>query len=278
MKINKNFRIAKKIIAFAVVLLVLLTPSLKTYAIDASHVKVGVAEQGKCFSTTYETFNYPAFLFKHPEIGFCDKETAWAYYEMYCKPAGELAPCNLKAYMSYKEFDVDYFLTVNGLDRGSATDEEIFTYFCDTYPAYFWAAKGTTEHATALIIAYQDFWGYNAAMNEASELEVILNFYALPSLVTEYLNVNAYEQPDIWNYITTIDGPMLYGLANCQGYANLFLFLMDMGGYPCQTVYSSDHMWDEVLYNGSWYAIDTCWADKVYDHISAVNKWFMFTY
>lgn len=272
-------RIFKKIFGVIVTAVLLLTP-IRSNAIDVDHIKIGVETVGKCYNTTFDTFNYIAFLCKHPEIGVCDKETAWAYYEIYCKPNGELAPCNLKAYMNYDQFDIDYFLSANGLIKDSgATDKEIFDYYCDLYPLYFWKSRGLTDHANALLKAWDYYWQYNLAPNGYSELEVILNYFALLPAISEYYTPdNPESNPYLWQLVTSIDGIMIYGTANCQGYANLFLFLMDMGGYPCRTVYSDTHMWNEVLYNGFWYGIDTCWADSAPNHRSARNDWFMFTY
>lgn len=272
----KKFRFLKVFFTFATVILLVLAPCTRSYAIDADHVKVAVDKVGKCFNTTFETFNYPAFLFKHPEIGYPDKETAWAYYEMYCKPNGEMAPCNLKAYMSYTDFDIDYFLNVNGLIPNEGVDnEEIFETYCDYYFMYHWDARGLTDHATALIRAYEDFWLYNIAQDGAGTLEVIVNFYSYPALMTEYYTVEPYSDRHTWNIITAIDGPMLYGLGNCQAYANLYMFMLDMSGIPSQTVISNTHMWNEVLYNGIWYNCDTCWADIAYNHTSATGDWLM---
>lgn len=276
----KTYNFSKKIFTIAIAIIALLIPNIKSQAFDVSHFKIGVGTVGECFTTTYGTFNYPAFLYKHQEIGFCDKETAWAYYEMYCKPYGELAPCSLKAYMDYTEFDVNYFLQANGITfKSYTTDSEIFDYFCDYYPAYFWDAKGLTPHADALIKANYYFWIYNLYVNGASDLQVIFNFYTLPSSITEYYTPNdPYSDPYTWAMVTSIDGPMLYGLGNCQGYANFFLLMMDMSGIPCQTVYSENHMWNDVYYNGSWYACDTCWADNAFNHTSATTNWFMVAY
>lgn len=269
-------KIYKKLVMVVIIALVLMVPNLKASAMDIDHVKIGVAEIGKCYTTTYDTFNHLIFLLKHPEIGYCDKETAWAYYEMYCKPNGELAPCTLKAYMTYKEFDVEYFLAANGLTRAGATDEELFNYYCEYYFINGWAARGLTDHATALIKAYEYFWMYY--YTGAEQLYIMLNFYAVPSAVAEYYTVDPYADPYTWDIITSIDGPMLYGLGNCQSYANFYMFLMDMSGIPSRTVVSETHMWNEVLYNGSWFACDTCWADAALNHTNAVADWFMVTY
>ncbi len=270
-------RILKKAFGAIMAAALLLTP-IRSNAMDFDHVKIGVENVGKCYNTTFDTFNYIGFLLKHPEIGYPDKETAWAYYEMYCKPNGELAPCNLKAYMDYTQFDIDYFLDANGIGRTSdVTDKEIFDIYCDYSWLYDLKGRGLTDHANALINAYNSFWA--AYLFDKSDFEIILNFYLGPANYIDYYTPDdPYSEPDIWNLVTSIDGPMLYGIGNCQGYANYFMFLMDMAGYPSRTVYSETHMWNEVLYNGTWYACDTCWADIQDFPTLATSVWFMITY
>ncbi len=274
----KKFRFLKIFFTFATVILLVLTPCIRSYAIDADHVKIGVDEVGRCFDTTYETFNYIAFLCKHPEIGYPDKETAWAYYEMYCMPKGELAPCNLKMYMDYTEFDIDYFIVANGLNRTGLSDQIIFDTYCDYCAVYNWDARGLTTHAEALIRAYEYFWKYNISSTGSTTLQTIVNYYMLPSLVIEYYTVDPYTDPTNWDIVTSIEGPMLYGLGNCQAYAKFYMMLLDFFGEPSRTVYSETHMWNEVLYNGNWYVCDTCWADISYNHTSAMLNWCMVTY
>lgn len=268
-------RILKKLFVVMMAAALLLTP-IRSNAMDIDHVKIGIENVGKCYNTTFDTFNYIAFLLKHPEIGYPDKETAWAYYEMNCKPNGELAPCNPKAYMSYTEFDAEYYLAANNLDRGGLSNKELFDEYCDYAWLYDLYAKGLTDHGEAIIRAYKSFW--QAYLYYESDLEIILNFYLGPALYTEYSDIDYEDDPYAWDIITSIEGPMLYGLGNCQGYSNYFMFLMDMAGYPSRTVYSETHMWNEVLYNGSWYACDTCWDDITFFPTYASTDWFMITY
>lgn len=271
--IMKKSKILKVIFTFVTVILLVLSPCTRSYAIDADHVKVAVDEVGKCYNTTFETFNFIAFVLKHPEIGYPDKETVWAYYEMYCKPNGELAPCTLEAYMDYTQFDIDYFLSANGLSSlEGETDSRIFDYYCNGNILYGWKARGLTEHANALIQAYNYWCRYYLWDNE---LVTIVNFYAVPSTVMEYYTIDPYSDPTTWNIITSVDGPMLYGLGNCQAYAKLYMMLLDFSGIPSRTVISNTHMWNEVLYNGIWYNCDTCWADITQSHVKADLSWCM---
>ena len=59
----------------------------------------------------------------------------------------------------------------------------------------------------------------------------------------------------------------------CDGYAELFQYLMIRAGIPCVTVLGSsrnaqkayenesDHAWNKVKLDGKWYNMDVCWAD-----------------
>ena len=42
----------------------------------------------------------------------------------------------------------------------------------------------------------------------------------------------------------------------CDGFSKMFKMLMDRVGIECRVVYSIDHAWNEILYNGEWYIVD----------------------
>ena len=50
----------------------------------------------------------------------------------------------------------------------------------------------------------------------------------------------------------------------CMSYALGFKFLCDLEGIPCVFVHSEDHQWNEVLVDGTWYAVDLANYDLSY--------------
>lgn len=64
----------------------------------------------------------------------------------------------------------------------------------------------------------------------------------------------------------------LEGRAVCEGYAKLFKYLMDGAGIPTVTVTGEginsrgekeNHAWNQVYFEGEWYAVDTTWDDPI---------------
>lgn len=71
----------------------------------------------------------------------------------------------------------------------------------------------------------------------------------------------------------SLEGFFEDGSIVCTGYSSIFQYLMTRNGIPCVEVLGAtrsskdaaagktDHAWNKVKINGSWYNIDICWAD-----------------
>lgn len=61
-------------------------------------------------------------------------------------------------------------------------------------------------------------------------------------------------------------GPLLYGLAVCDGYAKALDLLCYLSGIECVRITGKsrgDHAWNKVKVDGNWYNIDVTWDDPV---------------
>ncbi|MCH5348932.1 MAG: hypothetical protein J1E40_06380 [Oscillospiraceae bacterium] len=56
-------------------------------------------------------------------------------------------------------------------------------------------------------------------------------------------------------------GALVRGSGVCEAYAEAFKLLCDTAGIQCISVYSSDHEWNAVCLDGSWYYVDVTWID-----------------
>ena len=62
------------------------------------------------------------------------------------------------------------------------------------------------------------------------------------------------------------DGPLLYGLSVCEGYAEAFKLFMDILGIKNRRVdgwAQGYHSWNEVFIGDQWLAVDVTWDDPV---------------
>lgn len=60
------------------------------------------------------------------------------------------------------------------------------------------------------------------------------------------------DSPNCWNAY----GALINGKAVCEGYAEAFKLLCDEAGIPCALMYSTDHEWNAVKLNDTWYYVD----------------------
>ena len=78
---------------------------------------------------------------------------------------------------------------------------------------------------------------------------------------------NRKERVGVPRFCTAV-GAMLDGQANCQGYVDAFSMLARMAGFTVgkQSGYAGDaeHVWNTILLDGKWYAVDCTWDDASY--------------
>lgn len=68
------------------------------------------------------------------------------------------------------------------------------------------------------------------------------------------------------SYISEADGPLLNGVALCEGYSKAFMYLCQSIGIECICVagYAGEnHMWNMLKLDGEWYNMDVTWDDPV---------------
>lgn len=68
------------------------------------------------------------------------------------------------------------------------------------------------------------------------------------------------------SYISEADGPLLHGVALCEGYSKAFMYLCQAVGIECICVkgYAGEgHMWNMLKLDGEWYNMDVTWDDPV---------------
>ncbi len=56
-------------------------------------------------------------------------------------------------------------------------------------------------------------------------------------------------------------GPLLYGMANCDGYSDAFYLCASLAGLEARHICSGSHMWNMLRVGGKWYFVDATWCD-----------------
>lgn len=89
----------------------------------------------------------------------------------------------------------------------------------------------------------------------------------------DYLIDNtSYDSDSISNLSHGIYGTLVNNLAVCDGYSKAFKYILDLVGISCVQVCGvgqnssgqvENHAWNDVLINGTWYAVDVTWDDPI---------------
>lgn len=148
------------------------------------------------------------------------------------------------------------------------------TFFSEYAPSCTVSTKSPTVSGT-----YSPGSVYGPSLNtsELQEVHRVVQFFA-----DSYINSRMSDFEKIWtvydylrgtctyawkgwqyNHANTAWGALIYGEAQCSGYARATKALCDGIGIPCYYVHANSssanpsHQWNEVRINGKWYILDT---------------------
>lgn len=121
------------------------------------------------------------------------------------------------------------------------------------------ASGQARRNATNQMKSKIDSW-LNVVNRENTKLAKEKKIHDLLVDNTEYAT-NTYDQSCYSTFI--------YGKTVCAGYAEAFELLCCGAGIECIVVTSTSHEWNQVNYNGTWYAVDATWNDT-----SRSNKYY----
>ena len=126
--------------------------------------------------------------------------------------------------------------------------------------------------------AANDFITGNAGMMSAEEREAVnaaiaaftdeyitddMTDFEKEILIIKWLVENCeYESAEGWSRSTAYSC-IVEGRAQCAGYADAFLQTAKACGLDARYVYNTDHAWNLIELDGSWYHVDVTWEDPV---------------
>ena len=105
-----------------------------------------------------------------------------------------------------------------------------------------------------------------------SDEEIILAIHDYLAITIEY-PYDDYKENKLVANDYNIYGALVLKRAVCQGYAEAFLYLLNLFEIPCGIVSSknANHAWNVVLINDSWYHLDVTFDDPVYNRVGRVR-------
>ena len=131
------------------------------------------------------------------------------------------------------------------------------------------AAQGKTEllsEQEKLILARAEEMVEEAQKSASSRYELLL---AIHDLLVKQITYTASDD-DIWCSSDTAEGALLYGEADCDGYADAFYLLASLAGFEVGIQHGQSlpdggeyvwHKWNLVRWDGQWYHMDVTWDD-----------------
>lgn len=142
-----------------------------------------------------------------------------------------------------------------------ASDAYGYTYLAfGMYPAF---ASGTARAVeTAKVKSTAEAWLTTIPSN-VSEGEKVQAIHDLIVNNVEYSTVwgtDAFDEDTL--YTQSAYSVFCMDETVCAGYAQTFEMLCNALGIDCITVTSSDHQWNKVRVDDSWYNVDATWADQ----------------
>lgn len=226
---------------------------------------------------TEENFDYGWYLEKHPDLAAVidtnDKTAIWSFYQNIGKPAGWNARRDPEAFIFFANFDYERYAAENpdvaaifGLDARA-----LFNHYKTSGIAEGRKAYSIYEEQNALRKAYEIAEQVTAGCVSDKDKVKAVHDWLVMNVAYDYDNYLKGTIPD--NSYSVI-GPMLYGKAVCQGYADVFNIFMEALGIECKMITGTadngsgvwgGHAWNKVKVDGNWYYIDVTWDDPVPD-------------
>ncbi len=169
-------------------------------------------------------------------------------------------------YFDYKRYAMDYpeLAAVYGINKSALWNHYKNNGIFEGRIAY-----ATNEHVTAKLRTYEiASMIVNDGMTEYQKIQAVHD-WIVNNTQYDYGNYLANTIP---NHSYNIEGPVLYRVGVCSGYADTFAYFMKALGINCDCVSgiaidslsgSGGHAWNRVLLDGNYYYVDCCWDDPV---------------
>ncbi len=158
-------------------------------------------------------------------------------------------------------------------------------------PQFFWLGNGYAYTIDSYGIAATVTPQYSRSKSEAERLQKLFDEAADKIITKALAQDNLFDRvkvihdsiAEMTEYTTKgisakseADGPLIYGLALCEGYSKAFMYLCQAVGIPCVCVagYANEpHMWNMLQLDGEWYNMDVTWDDAgTYDYFCIPTK------
>lgn len=171
-------------------------------------------------------------------------------------------------------------IDVSGINATTSDLNKAYWAFDYENPQFFWLSDGYSYSYSGNTVLSVDVQ-YSRTKSEADKIAPKLE--AAAKKITDkaprekglfeqvkYLHDAVTEMTEYTksgpSYKAEADGPLLHGVALCEGYSKAFMYLCQSVGIECICVsgYAGEgHMWNMLKLDGEWYNMDVTWDDPV---------------
>lgn len=191
-------------------------------------------------------------------------ESSYGYYRLDYVSASTLSTSEMKQlYIMFRISNPQYYFLMyawfSGMVRGNAVLAPI------VYTSF--ASGSDRKTATANVKSVVTEWvaAANSYSSEADKVKVIHDTIANNvDYNNDFINMSSSEQTTAEQSLYTQSAYSVFctDLTVCAGYSQAFEMVCNGAGIDCVAVTSSDHEWNKVRVNDSWYNVDVTWDDS----------------
>lgn len=229
---------------------------------------------------TPATFDYEEYADRFPDLkqnlGY-DKDLLWFYYQTYGEQTDRQPAVTPAAYLNLNNFNWVAYAAANP-DVAACFGNDpalLLNHYLTTGYKEGRLASGldelTDSKCKAYVITHQIT---NAQMSDREKIKAVHD-WIINHTTYDYDN---YLKGTVPHVSHTMSGVMQKGTAVCDGYSKTFQFCMDILGIPCKIQTGSNHAWNLVKVDGSWYKVDCTWDDPIYMYNGVRMETLRYTY
>lgn len=250
----------KRLISLCMVLVVfscIFAPSVQASENENEIYHSSFLQAGQKFISTYS--GYPSYA---EIMSMADKYDS---VKLYTLPREEWG-----YYFAYQIFTLKDQIDLKGCNMTVSQVDELARYAKAIAPWYplFHHTEKIMDAAGSVAIARVVYNTDRTSEMKAQEKRVLSLVDGVESDAVKALVIHDFLCKDIEYYLDAnrnIFAPVLDKKAQCEGYARVYSYYMNLVGVPCEYIEGNTtegyHAWNRIYIDGQWYLVDATWDD-----------------
>ena len=191
-------------------------------------------------------------------------ESNYGYYRLDYVSASTLSKSEMKQlYIMFRISNPQYYFLMYAWFLGTVSDNTVLAPI--VYTSFESGSARKTATANVKSVVAEWVAAANSYSSEADKVKVIHDTIANNvDYNNDFINMSSSEQTTAEQSLYTQSAYSVFctDLTVCAGYAQAFEMVCNGAGIDCVAVTSSNHEWNKVRVNDSWYNVDVTWDDS----------------